>query len=329
MYRIASLILLCSLVVAPPVSCQQPTLSLEVAERAEVGNSYVLSATLSNPGRTALDVKAAVVVRVSSSDGSQGTARFVSRNDGLRVARPAQVHAIHVDGGGARPMQIDLAATTFTTNPPARRLVGLFDLVRGDFDIAVRIEDAAGKVLASKTTARSVAPLGISSTELKLRVERATPSSTHPRVRVVLANEGKDPVQVPSTLAWPRHVFFSFTSEGTRTSVRARPIDVKRAPGHGLPSQALIARGFSWDPTGFDPFVRGSAETFVLLPPGGSLSRTFDLRDLLAQKGAFHGAMKLRAYWRNRDDGRRLGLPKRLVVGLVASDPLSVRGRAW
>ena len=112
----------------------------------------------------------------------------------------------------------------------------------------------------------------------------------------------------------------------------------RRAPSGGLPvaradlgEEASIQEGAAWNADRFETPRPLEAMTVGRLTPGASLRRVVRLDRLVVGLDLRAGgpAWTLTAYWRNLDDGRRLGTGLSLVTGLVASAPLRVAPAAW
>jgi len=157
-----------------------------------------------------------------------------------------------------------------------------------------------------------------------------------PTFEVVLRNDGPEPVRVPATLSYPRNVFFSFKPAGT-DGPTGYAIE-GRAPGEVMPLTypdepgilAQLPRGSRWDAEAFEPRAEGLDHTTTLLAPGGELRRRFYLPDLVAGEGQMsHGRWELRAYWRNRESGKRLGIEPEMPTVVLSASPIEVGGRGW
>jgi hypothetical protein len=314
----------------------RPTLVLDAPAQVLAGAPFPIRLSLENPGPDRLEVVGAFVVRVHSKAWGGATYRaiFVDR---LLDAEPAQVHALSVDAGGSADASFDLAARTLLREG---RPVGLYDVVpEGEWHLEAQfVPESASAPLASAGGMRRVVPQEPGAVGgLVLRLETSSrPLGLGPTVEVVLENRGPEPVRVPSGLDYPRHVFFAI--RGSAPDARTR-YAVEIAAEGGLlldPDEpgirAQLPEGWTWSGGAFEPRVGDERLGVATLAPGASLRRRVHLPALLAGSDAStmsHGAWEVRAFWRNRESGSRLGVSPPMATGLLASEPLLVRGRGW
>ena len=316
---------------------KDPVLVLEAPARVEPGRPYVLKVTVRNDTAEARELRCALVVNATSKAYGSGDAHFLVRDGDWKPAVHGAVHALHLDARSSRSWAIDLLGASFGDADGRSALYrGLVDYLRpGSFRLSARLVDAEGRALATAGVWRHMgAPALIEGRGLALSVERIPRPGPGLAVRVRLRNDGDQPVAVPSRLAFPRTVYFSLVRPGAeeqaRVSVAQRASGIRRSPLDEVGSRGVIHEGWTWNGDAFEPVPPRDLEARALLAQGSALERTFDLGRLaLPDRTLGHGVWILRAYWRNLESGKRLGMDPPLVTGLLVSDPIEIRGRNW
>ncbi|MHC5011533.1 MAG: hypothetical protein ACYTG6_11385 [Planctomycetota bacterium] len=319
----------------------KPTITVEAERIVEAGAPYPVRVRIANPGPEPISVNGAFVVRAVSKAWGQGSFRFVMQGAKYLPAPGDYTHFVHLDPGQELVAAFDLAAQTLSRQQGGRaRQLGLYDVVpEGAFHLSASfLPQGSTEPLASQGMYRSVREMALGARTvrgLQLRLERSEiRRGQSPSVEVILSNAGSEGVHVPAHLLYPRHVFFSIRqpgSENTTYTIRSSAGDLSDLMNPDEPGPlARVQEGLMWDGDRFEPTPGDDALSFVLLPPGGEIRRRFHLGEILAGEDALaFGTWEVRAFWRNRESGRRLGLAPPLAVGLVASEPLVVGGRGW
>lgn len=316
---------------------RRPVLTLDAPERAAVGQPYVLRYTLRNQREEPWQAHGAFVLRVGSKPNGTGTFRFV-RHVNADVPS-AGAHRVTVPALGSITGAFDLSALSFTRTRQGRtETMGLFDLLgsAGLFRIGLHFEEVKKGTAFSAGVSRHLARMEpTTDSTLRLLVEPVVTKSREPVVDVVLRNEGPEPVRVPAHMSMPGHLYFSLIHErsakrpGFRISRKASgSLDAmfgRNTPGrHGV-----FAAGMSWNGDRFERMPAYENASFVLLAAGGELRRRVRLREWTTPNEPMQwGPYQMTAYYRNRENGRRLGVDE-VFTGLIRSSPVVVRGRGW
>ncbi len=313
----------------------RPDLAVESPARVEAGAPLPVRVVLRNPGPEAFRATGFFEVAVHSKPWGSAALRALPRGRALEAAPPGATGEVRIAPGERLVLETDLAAQTFHGRRGGVECAeGLYDVVRSDgFALSVAlVVGGERRLVATRTVTvaeRDPAALG----GLSLRVEPSPAAAvSSPTVVVILENTGPGPVSVPASLSYPRHVFLSIRPVGGgATSYAVTMAAPSTADGLVLPEEpgmrAQVPEGLAWDAAAFEDAGSLDRATTVVLAPGASLRRRLVLSDLLSGGDlGTAGTLEVRAYWRNLENGSRLGLPTPLAVGLIGSDPVAVPG---
>jgi hypothetical protein len=318
---------------------QKPTITITAPETAEPGASYPVRMEIRHAGSAAVPVRGALTLRAWSKAYGGGGVRILLRDDDHVPAPSADaVHEVTFVPGQTRTVEIDLASVDLHRLHEGEERIGGLDewIPVGIFHLsAAYVVAGEEQPLASAGLHRVMGALETGTpTGLRIHMEKAEGPGVVPRIAkiaVVLANDGSVPLRVPANLTYPRHVFFSITRPGGAKDAHSAvshtassdPWGLVRADQPG--SRASIDRSMVWDGDRWEVARPLDEQTFVDLAPGSSIRRVFDLAALVdSPDGLSDGAWEVRAWWRNRASGRRLGLTPPLATGLVVSEPLTI-----